>query len=122
MKDIQSKVMLLPLFGEGVFGPALQDTLKCSEEQKEQLSDLVPEFFESRHLKRKMLQLDTRFSGASSYKQPRFEATAKSRGGQSSYTREFRHRFKPEATVTSRPKDKEGQAGQGHSFRVPKKQ
>lgn len=122
LKDIQSKVMLLPLSGEGVFGPALQDKLKCRKEQKEQLSDLVPEFFESRPLKRKMPQLDTRFSGTTSYKQPRFDAAAKSRGRQSSYTREFRPRFKPEATATSRPKDKEGQAGQGHSFRIPKKQ
>ncbi|XP_060560765.1 uncharacterized protein LOC132720622 [Ruditapes philippinarum] len=46
LKDIQSKVMYLPLTADGVFGSGLQSKLKNRKEQKDQLTDLVPEFFE----------------------------------------------------------------------------
>jgi hypothetical protein len=38
--------MYLPLTAEGVYGAGLQSKLKTRKEQKDQLSDLVPKFFE----------------------------------------------------------------------------
>ena len=60
LKDIHSKVMFLPLIGDGMFGSGLQDKLKCRKEQKEQLSDLVPEFFENKATKWKNTSYDYR--------------------------------------------------------------
>ena len=53
LKDVQSKVLFLPLSGDGVFGKGLEDRLKHRKEQKDQLNDLVPELQESRSSKRK---------------------------------------------------------------------
>lgn len=44
LKDVQAKVLYLPLTGDGVFGKGLEDSLKKRKEQKEQLSDLIPEY------------------------------------------------------------------------------
>ena len=54
LKDVQSKVLFLPLSGDGVFGKGLEDRLKHRKEQKDQLNDLVPELQESRSSKRKL--------------------------------------------------------------------
>ena len=48
LRDIQAKVLYLPLTGDGVFGKGLETNLKKRKEQKDQLSDLVPEFADSR--------------------------------------------------------------------------
>ena len=37
-------MLYLPLTGDGVFGKGLEDSLKKRKEQKEQLSDLIPEY------------------------------------------------------------------------------
>lgn len=48
LKDVQAKVLYLPLTGDGVFGKGLEENLKKRKEQKEQLSDLVPDFADSK--------------------------------------------------------------------------
>ncbi|KAH3849220.1 hypothetical protein DPMN_091616 [Dreissena polymorpha] len=47
LKDIYSKVMYLPLSSEGVFGSGLHPKLKSRKEQKDQLNNLMPEFFDT---------------------------------------------------------------------------
>ncbi|VDI32325.1 Hypothetical predicted protein [Mytilus galloprovincialis] len=44
LKDIQAKVLYLPLSNEGVFGKGLEDKLEKRKEQREQLDDLLPEY------------------------------------------------------------------------------
>jgi macrodomain Ter protein organizer (MatP/YcbG family) len=48
LKDIQSKVLYLPLTAEGVFGEELEDKLEKRKEQREQLKELLPEFSNKR--------------------------------------------------------------------------
>ena len=48
LRDVQAKVLYLPLSGEGVFGKGLEGNLRKRKEQKEQLSDLVPDFAQAR--------------------------------------------------------------------------
>ena len=58
LRDVQAKVLYLPLSGEGVFGKGLEGNLQKRKEQKEQLSDLVPDFAQARSdsgRKRKLL-------------------------------------------------------------------
>lgn len=65
LKDVQAKVLYLPLTGDGVFGKGLEENLKKRKEQKEQLSDLVPEFADSKtdnNRKRKSSFYDNRGS------------------------------------------------------------
>ncbi|KAL4234844.1 hypothetical protein ACF0H5_006485 [Mactra antiquata] len=51
LKDIQSKVMYLPLSADGVFECGLQPKLKDRKEQKDQINDIIPEFFEGKNEK-----------------------------------------------------------------------
>ena len=44
VKDVQNKVASLPLSGDGVCGKGLEDKLKQRKEQREQLTDLLPEY------------------------------------------------------------------------------
>ena len=46
LKEIQSKVLYLPLTGDGVFGSGMEQCLKKRKEHKEQLTDLAPEYSE----------------------------------------------------------------------------
>ena len=48
LKDMRSKCQYLPLTSEGVFGKGLEDCLEKRKEQKDQLSDLLPEFSRKR--------------------------------------------------------------------------
>ena len=48
LRKVQAKVLYLPLSGDGVFGCRLQEHLRKRKEQKELLSDLVPEFAENK--------------------------------------------------------------------------
>ena len=48
LKDINVKVLDLPLTGVGVFGKGLEDKLKDRKEKKDQLNDLVPEISEKK--------------------------------------------------------------------------
>ena len=48
LRDVQAKVLYLQLSGEGVFGNGLEGNLQKRKEQKEQLSDLVPDFAQAR--------------------------------------------------------------------------
>ena len=45
LKEVQAKVMYLPLSCDGVFGKGLEECLKKRKEQKEQLFDLVRDFW-----------------------------------------------------------------------------
>lgn len=44
IKDVQEKILYLPLAGDGVFGSALSSQLKQRKERNDQLNDLLPEF------------------------------------------------------------------------------
>ena len=48
LKDIQAKVLYLPLTAEGVFGEGLEDKLEKRKERSEQLKELLPEFSNKR--------------------------------------------------------------------------
>lgn len=124
LKDLHSKVMFLPLTGEGVFGSGLQDKLKCRKEQKEQLTDLVPEFFGNKAPKRKSQDFENRATN----KQPRLDSSGytrysgyKPRGRQSSYPRgtNSRYDYKNSSAGANKFRDKDTPA---QSFRIPKKQ
>ena len=64
VKDIQSKIQGLPLSAEGVFGPGLEEKLKQRKDQKEQLSDLLPEYSGGSNKQQKRKYSST---GSSSY-------------------------------------------------------
>ena len=44
LKDVQAKVLYLPLTGDGVFGTGLEESLKKRKEHKDQLIDLALEY------------------------------------------------------------------------------
>ena len=44
VKDAQNNVASLPLSGDGICGKGLEDKLKQRKEQREQLTDLLPEY------------------------------------------------------------------------------
>ncbi|CAG2190111.1 unnamed protein product [Mytilus edulis] len=48
IKDLSSRCQYLPLSEEGVFGKGLETSLEKRKEQKDQLSDLLPEFSKKR--------------------------------------------------------------------------
>ena len=48
LREVQAKVLYLPLSGKGVFGSRLQENLKKRKEWQEKLSDLVPKFAENK--------------------------------------------------------------------------
>ncbi|KAH3689430.1 hypothetical protein DPMN_194053 [Dreissena polymorpha] len=68
LKDIHSKVMFLPLSSEGVFGSGLHSKLTSRKEQKDQMNDLMPEFFDKPERKFVSNAYDT---VRSAYKKPR---------------------------------------------------
>ena len=59
VKDVNTKIHCLSLSDEGRFGKGLEEKLKQRKDQKEQLSDLLPEYHANKQQKRK-------FSGNSS--------------------------------------------------------
>lgn len=85
-KEVQAKVLYLPLSDEGVFGKGLEDSLKKRKEQREHLSDLVPDFGDPRSDRKRKFSYDTR-----SWKRPRGDTTV---------SRPFRTTVRPSATVT----------------------
>ena len=70
LKDMRSKCQYLPLTGDGVFGKGLETCLEKRKEQREQLSELLPEF----NRKRKF-DYDTRDSWSSTNKIPKYNSS-----------------------------------------------
>lgn len=129
LKDVHSKIMFLPLSGEALFGQGLTEKLKSRKEQKDQLSDLVPEFFE-RAPKRKLNS--AKGPGPSNAKQPRFDSPigyrdsrqsaytpAYSRGRSHAKSSSYRGNRQRESPPVTQNKER-GAAAQ--PFRIPKKQ
>ena len=90
LKEVQAKVFYLPLTEDGVFGKGLEENLKKRKEQKEQLSDPVPDFADSKtENSRKRKSYDNR--GSWNGKRQRTESsnrpTYKSKSSYSSYNR-----------------------------------
>ena len=118
LKDIHSKVMFLPLTGDGVFGSGLQDKLKCRKEQKEQLSDLVPEFFENKATKWKNTSYDYR----PNFKQVRLDNSGfrnKKKQNSASTEKASKYSYRNSNTSAQEQKEKEVRVP---SFRIPKNQ
>jgi len=115
LKDVHTKVMYLPLSAEGVFGTGLQTSLKNRKDQKDQLNDLVPEFFERQ--KRKLPTYQDR----ANYKKPRVQysqpKTSTHRHTYQPFNKENRHRESYGAKFSQAKEDNT----QIPSFRIPKK-
>ena len=121
LKDVQAKVLYLPLRGDGVFGKGLEENLKKRKEQKEQLVDLIPEYDASKgdnSQKRKFFSNDR---NTWSYKKPRYDYSVynttrdKSRGA--SYSAYKGSDYKSKSSDYKGKTDK-----QWSRFRIPKKQ
>ena len=120
LRDVQAKVLYLPLSGEGVFGKGLEGNLQKRKEQKEQLSDLVPDFAQARSDSgRKRKFVDNRNSWNN--KRSRTDLSnktafqSKPKTAYSAYSR-FNDDKKSSYGYKKVPKDT------GHSFRIPLKQ
>ena len=114
LKDVQAKVLYLPLTGDGVFGKGLEESLKKRKEQKEQLTDLIPEYDTSKsdnsHKRKSSNDRDW------SRKKPRYDDS-------SSYRNRSRNSYPYKNNdYKSRYSDKGRSNKEGSSFRIPKKQ
>ena len=118
LKDVQSKVLILPLSHEGVFGKGLENVLKHRKEQKDQINDLVPEF--SKSMKRK-------FQGGGERQPPNKKPYTENMGNRGSvrYTPQQSREFR--TTTQYRPSSQNEQVkgkketGGLQSFRIPRK-
>ncbi|KAH3836049.1 hypothetical protein DPMN_109418 [Dreissena polymorpha] len=121
LKDIHSKVMYLPLSSEGVFDSGLHSKLKSRKEQKDQLNDLMPEFFDKHKRKFVSNAYDT---VRSAYKKPRLHyQSGRSRPSyQLSYSANNENRQKQSFSVARSQGPKEKEVSVTPSFRIPKKQ
>ncbi|XP_063396797.1 uncharacterized protein LOC134681215 [Mytilus trossulus] len=135
LKDIQTKVLYLPLSNEGVFGKGLEDKLEKRKEQREQLDDLLPEYknnnkrkFESTQVRQDWQNKAPRYSSNTSYTHVNYNNanSADKRSGFSynkSSVRSAPRKFqKDNKTDDFGKKDEEKKAGGNwNSFRIPKK-
>ena len=125
LKDVQAKVLYLPLSSDGVFGKGLEEKLEKRKEQKDQLEDLLPEF--SNKNKRKF---DNDNREHWNNKIPRSTYTEKSNNtyNKQNFSKPYFSRPSQKQDVKSRDKenvnadkkDKHGKSLGG--FRIPKKQ
>ena len=127
--DVQSKVLCLPLSGDGVFGKGLQDQLKQRKEQKDQLSELMPELSFKRPsqapVKRKLPPATVTSSSSygnryssNNFSQPKYARrsdSAPNRGHGRSYSQARNSDFRQKSTGGGKT---DGGSG---SFRIPKK-
>ena len=120
LRDVQAKVLYLPLSGEGVFSKGLEGNLQKRKEQKEQLSDLVPDFAQARSDSgRKRKFVDNRNSWNNKRSQTdlsnKTAFQSKPKTAYSAYSW-FNDDKKSSYGYKKRPKDT------GHSFQIPLKQ
>lgn len=122
LKDVQSKVLHLPLTHDGVFGKGLESVLKHRKEQKDQLNDLVPEFSASKSYKRKYEGSTDRHPPAK--KRAQNENVSTGRQGvqySSPLTRAYRPAYsRANSTSYEATKGKKDAPG-ATSFRIPRK-
>lgn len=135
LKDIQAKVLYLPLSNEGVFGKGLEDKLEKRKEQREQLDDLLPEYknnnkrkFESTQVRQDWQNKAPRYSSNNSSTHVNYNNanSADKRSGFSynkSSVRSAPRKFQKDNKADDfGKKDKEKKAGGNwNSFRIPKK-
>ncbi|KAH3839355.1 hypothetical protein DPMN_112784 [Dreissena polymorpha] len=122
LKDIHSKVMYLHLSSEGVFGSGLHSKLKSRKEQKYQLHDLMPEFFDKPMRKVVPNAYDT---VRSAYKKPRLQYNQSGQprpNYQLSYSANKENRQKHSFSVPRSQGPKEKEVSVTSSFRIPEKQ
>ncbi|CAG2257755.1 unnamed protein product [Mytilus edulis] len=135
LKDIQAKVLYLPLSNEGVFGKGLEDKLEKRKEQREQLDDLLPEYknnnkrkFESTQVRQDWQNKAPRYSSNNSSTHVNYNNanSADKRSGfnyNKSSVRSVPRKFQKDNKADDfGKKDKEKKAGGNwNSFRIPKK-
>lgn len=129
LKDIQAKVLYLPLSHEGVFGKGLEDKLKARKEQKDQLDDLMPELGDGKRGNKRKSDMN-RDNWGSNYKIPRTShRSSDSRdfgNSKISYTRTPLRDQTPRNRDGLDKRDKfkkaEYNSGAAGGFRIPKKQ
>ncbi|CAC5402216.1 unnamed protein product [Mytilus coruscus] len=134
LNDIQTKVLYLPLFDDGVFGQGLEKQLEKRKEQREQLEDLLPEFHKTN--KRKLdydshdswLNKQSKFAGNSTYnnynnnyKKPSFNTNRQSSMYSSNKSLQ-RGGFGNKDKKDKDAKTSNSGTGSWGSFRIPKKQ
>ena len=114
--------MYLPLSSVGVFGSGLHSKLKSRKEQKDQLNDITPEFFDKPKRKFVSNAYDT---VRSTYKKPRLQYNQSGRprpNYQLSYSANQENRQKQSFSVPRSQGPKEKEVSVTPSFRIPKKQ
>ncbi|CAC5379703.1 unnamed protein product [Mytilus coruscus] len=135
LKDIQAKVLYLPLSNEGVFGKGLEDKLEKRKEQREQLDDLLPEYknnnkrkFEPSQVHQDWQNKTPRYSSNNSSTHVNYNNanSADKRSGfnyNKSSVRSAPRKFQKDNKADDfGKKDKEKKAGGNwNSFRIPKK-
>ncbi|KAK3093551.1 hypothetical protein FSP39_017216 [Pinctada imbricata] len=118
VKDVQAKIQNLPLSGDGVFGTGLEEKLKQRKDQKEQLSDLLPEYTGSNAMKSQKRKFsyfsDSSYRGNS--KRQRYDYSDRRRGQTSTYQRSYDN-----AKSRTDNQGKERKSFTSSSFRIPKK-
>ena len=121
LKDVQAKVLYLPLTGDGVFGKGLEENLKKRKEQKEQLVDLIPEYDTSKGDNSQKRKFSSNDRNAWSYKKPRYDYsvnnTTRGRSRGASYSAYKGSDYKSKSSDNKGKTDKEWSG-----FRIPKKQ
>ncbi|MCG8076955.1 MAG: hypothetical protein JAY75_12015 [Candidatus Thiodiazotropha taylori] len=116
LKDVQAKVLYLPLTGDGVFGKGLEENLKKRKEQKEQLSDLVPDFDSKTENSRKRKSYDNKNTWAN--KRQRMDYSNKSSYKPRSYPSYNRYSGDKKSSYEYKGK---ASKDTGSSFRIPNK-
>ena len=128
LKDIQAKVLYLPLSPEGVFGKGLEEKLEKRKEQKEQLDDLLPEFSSNRN-KRKS-DFDNKENWKSKVPKLSYTENSKPSNNKQNFSKSYTSRPSQKPDVKTRDKenvnadkrDKSGKSWGTGGFRIPKKQ
>ena len=121
LKDVQAKVIYLPLTADGVFGKGLEENLKKRKEQKEQLVDLIPEYDTSKGDNSQKRKFSSNDRNTWSYKKPRYDYavnnTTRGRSRGASYSAYKGSDYKSKSSDYKGKTDK-----QWSGFRIPKKQ
>lgn len=121
LKDVQAKVLYLPLTGDGVFGKGLEENLKKRKEQKEQLVDLIPEYDSSKGDNSQKRKFSSNQRNSWSYKKPRYDYSGNS--STRNRTRGSSYSSYKSSDYKSKSSDYKGKADKEWSgFRIPKKQ
>ena len=114
VREVQARVMPLPLSASGVFGKGLDEQLKCIKEQKDQLNDWVPEIEKKRKFSGNNYEKAAKRQKPSYSSKPAApSSTVTNAQSKSSYRHNSEYRRPAATEMSSKPAVP--------SFRIPKK-